>query len=101
MLLKRVYRKETFPKPRNLIGFPKDLPVPEMENLILSHTKVTDDDLRQLGLRRARVVADAILKTGKVTSDRVFVLEPNLKSKAGESDPAEKAKMSRVDFSLK
>ena len=45
--------------------------------------------------------ADAILKTGKVTSDRVFVLEPNLKSKAGESDPAEKAKMSRVDFSLK
>ena len=101
MLLKQVYRKETFPKPRNLIGFPKDLPVPEMENLILSHTKVTDDDLRQLGLRRARVVADAILKTGKVTSDRVFVLEPNLKSKAGESDPAEKAKMSRVDFSLK
>jgi len=101
LLLKRVYRNETFPKPRNLLGFPKDLPLQEMEILILSHTEVTDDDLRQLGMRRARVVADAILKTGKVTSDRVFVLEPSLKSKAGEGEPAEKAKMSRVDFSLK
>ncbi|SEM25571.1 protein of unknown function [Syntrophus gentianae] len=100
-LLKQVYGQGKFPKPRNVIGLAKDLPVEEMERLLLSHTTVTDDDLRQLGLRRARVVADAIVKNGNIASERVFVLEPKLKSEAGEKGPAEKAKVSRVDFSLK
>jgi len=99
-LLKQAYSKEKFPKPRNVIGLAKDLPAPEMEKLMLANTTVKDDDLRQLGIRRARVVADAIVKTG-VAADRVFVLEPKLKKMAGEKDPSEKARASRVDFSLK
>ncbi|OPY88084.1 MAG: hypothetical protein A4E72_01378 [Syntrophus sp. PtaU1.Bin208] len=101
ILLKQVYGQEKFPKPRNVIGMAKDLPVEEMERLLLIHATVTDDDLRQLGLRRARVVADAIVKNGNILSERVFVLEPKLKSEPGEKGPAEKAKASRVDFSLK
>ncbi len=100
-LLKQVYSQEKFPKPRNAIGLAKDLPVPEMENLLLSHITVTDDDLRQLGIRRARVVSDAIVKAGDVAAERVFILEPKLKIEAGEKGPAEKARASRVDFSLK
>ena len=100
-LLKQAYGREKFPKPRNVIGLAKDLPVPEMEKLMLTNATVTDDDLRQLAIRRARAVADAIAKTGKVGAERVFVLEPKLKAEAGEKGAAEKAKASRVDFSLK
>ncbi len=100
-LLKQVYSQGKFPKPRNVIGLAKDLPVPEMEKLLLANTSVSDDDLRQLGIRRARVVADAIVKTGGIASDRVFVLEPRLKTEGGEKGPAAKARASRVDFSLK
>lgn len=99
--LKQAYNQEKFPKPRNMIGLAKDLPVPEMERLMMANATVSDDDLRQLGLRRARVVADAIVKTGGIAADRVFVLEPKLKKEADEKGPAEKAKASRVDFSLK
>jgi hypothetical protein len=67
---------------------------------MLTHAGLTDGDLRQLAIRRARTVADAIAKTGKVGAERVFVLEPKLKAEAGEK-AAEKAKASRVDFSLK
>ena len=100
-LLKQAYGREKFPKPRNIVGLAKDLPVPEMEKLMLTNATVTDDDLRQLAIRRARIVAEAIAKTGKVGAERVFVLEPKLKVEAGEKAPTEKAKASRVDFSLK
>ena len=63
---------------------------------MLANANISDDDLRQLALRRARVVADALAKTGKVTLERVFVLEPKL-----NAEPKEKLKNSRVDFSLK
>jgi len=35
------------------------------------------------------------------SAERVFVLEPKLKRDAEEKGPAEKTKLSRVDFSLK
>jgi hypothetical protein len=38
-LLTRVYKDEKFPKPRNMIGLAKDLPVAEMEKLILANTR--------------------------------------------------------------
>ncbi len=100
-LLKQVYSEEKFPKPRNVVGLAKDLPVPEMEKLLLANASVSDDALRQLGIRRARVVADAIVKPGGIAADRVFVLEPRLKAENGEKGPVAKARSSRVDFSLK
>ena len=41
--LTRAYKAEKFPKPRNFIGMAKDLPVPEMEKLMLTHIQTTDD----------------------------------------------------------
>ena len=39
-LLERVYRAEKFPKPRNMVGLVKTLPVEEMEKLILAGANV-------------------------------------------------------------
>ncbi|EXI85646.1 MAG: putative protein involved in outer membrane biogenesis [Candidatus Accumulibacter sp. BA-94] len=58
-LLERVYRAEKFPKPRNLIGMVKGLPVDEMEKLILANTVADEDELRDLADRRAKAVLDA------------------------------------------
>jgi hypothetical protein len=95
--LKMAYKAEKFPKPKNFIGMAKDIPVPEMEKLMLTHTEVKEGDLRALASQRAMKVEDVILKSGKVEPERVFILEP--KSLAPEKK--EKMKASRVDFKLK
>jgi hypothetical protein len=91
------YKEEKFPKPRNIIGMAKDLPVPEMEKLMLTHIQVTSDDLRQLALERASRVRDRLVDGGKVDPGRVFLVEP--KSLAPEKK--EKLADSRVDFRIR
>jgi hypothetical protein len=71
--------------------------VPEMEKLMLTNTIVKDEDLRALANQRATNAKDAILKPGKITSDRVFVVEP----KTLTPEKKENLKNSRVDFKLK
>jgi outer membrane protein OmpA-like peptidoglycan-associated protein len=95
--LAKAYRKEKFKKPRNVLGIAKDLPAPEMENLILTNLPVAGDDLRQLALARANAVKDYLTGPGKVEAPRVLVLEPGEKP----AEPKDKARESRVDFSLK
>ncbi len=96
-LLTRVYRDEKFPKPRNLVGLTKDLPVAEMEKLILANTLVSDDDLRLLAQQRALVVKNWLLDKGHVPAERIFVLA----SREGADGKETRAKTSRVDFSLR
>lgn len=74
--LKLAYKAETFPKPRNILGFAKDLPISEMEKLMLTHIQITDDDLRLLASHRAMEVKDAILRSDKVEPERLFIIEP-------------------------
>jgi hypothetical protein len=93
--LKAAYGAESFPKPRNVVGLAKDLPVPEMEALMLKHIQLTDDDLRGLGQRRAEAVRDRLFSAGQIGSDRVFIVAA--KTPTGEA----KGKSSRVDFSLR
>jgi hypothetical protein len=95
--LRAAYSDESFPKPRNVIGIAKDLPVPEMESLMLKNAQATDDDLRNLANRRAQVVQERLLATGQVTADRLSIVG----AKAVSSEDKEKAKLSRVDFSLR
>ncbi len=38
--LKMAYKADKFPKPKNFIGMAKDIPVPEMEKLMLTNTEV-------------------------------------------------------------
>ncbi len=94
--LKMAYKEEKFPKPRNFIGMAKDLPVPEMEKLMLTHIEVKDDDLRQLASQRSLRIKDYILKSDQVEQERVFLITP----KSLKPEQKEKVKDSRVDFKL-
>ena len=97
--LKAAYGDESFPKPRNVIGLAKGLPVSEMENLMLKNTQASDDDLRDLANRRARAVQDRLIGTGQVTADRLSIVAS--KPVSAEEKEKTKAKLSRVDFSLR
>ena len=79
-----------------MIGLQKDLPVAEMEQLMIANTKSTDDDLLALGNQRAQVTKEWLITKGKVPTERIFILA----SKSIGKD-AGKAKPSRVDFSLR
>lgn len=74
LLLKRAYKEEKFPKPRNFIGIAKDLPVSEMEKLMLANLKVTDDDLKELAAERARAVEAYLLQSGQIEPGRIFIV---------------------------
>ncbi len=97
--LKAAYGEESFPKPRNLIGFAVDLPVAEMEKLMMQNAKATDDDMRQLASQRAQAVRDALLATGQVAADRLFIVAA--KPLTSEEQAKLKGKPNRVDFNMK
>jgi hypothetical protein len=97
--LKAAYGEETFPKPRNLIGLARDLPVAEMEKLMMQYAKASDDDMRLLANQRAQAVRDALLATKLVTADRLFIVAA--KPLSAEEAAKIKAKPNRVDFALK
>lgn len=100
-LLKAAYQKEKFPKPRNMLWLAKDLPVPDMEKLMLSHTAVADDDLRGLANRRAQAIRDWLVAKGGIAPDRIFLLAPKLGPASSAEKKDGKIKDSRADFSLK
>jgi hypothetical protein len=106
-LLWRVYKDESFSKPRNVVGLQKKLPVEEMQSLMLSNAKVDNDDLVSLGNRRAQSAKDWLVKNG-VPAERIFILAPKAKAE-GEGKDAEEgsdakakanAPFSRADFAL-
>ncbi len=97
--LKAAYGEESFPKPRNLVGLAVDLPVAEMEKLMMQHAKATDDDMRQLASQRAQAVRDALLATGQVAADRLFIVAA--KPLSNEEQAKLKGKPNRVDFTMK
>ncbi|UTY58609.1 DUF748 domain-containing protein [Massilia sp. erpn] len=97
-LLTRAYKEEKFDKPRNALGLQKTLPQAEMERLMLSNTKVEDEDLVALGNRRAQAAKDWLTKTGQVPAERIFIVA----AKAAQKDAgSEKAQSTRADFSLR
>ncbi|HEX6733380.1 MAG TPA: DUF748 domain-containing protein [Azonexus sp.] len=92
--LTRVYKAAKFPKPRNMIGLQKELPVEEMEKLLLANSAVKDEDVRQLAKRRAENVQVWLIEQGRIAPERLFLVPP--KTDAGDGAPG-----ARVDFSLR
>ncbi|HET7763608.1 MAG TPA: DUF748 domain-containing protein [Burkholderiales bacterium] len=95
--LTAAYKDAKFDRPRNAIGLLKDLPVPEMERLMLANAPVREDDLRQLAFARAGAPKEWLVENGKIAADRVFIVAPKM-SAEGIKDPG---KPTRADFSLK
>ncbi|WP_374264084.1 DUF748 domain-containing protein [Zoogloea sp.] len=96
-LLARVYKDEKFAKPRNVVGLVRDLPVAEMEKLIVANTAVADEDVRVLAQQRAQAVKNWLVDKGQVPAERIFVLS----GREGDDGKQPKARVSRVDFSLR
>ncbi|RYX92367.1 MAG: DUF748 domain-containing protein [Comamonadaceae bacterium] len=71
-LLKEVYKRADLAKPRNLVGMAKDLPVQDMENLLLADIRVSDDAMRELALRRGVAVKDYLATKG-LPPERLFL----------------------------
>jgi uncharacterized protein involved in outer membrane biogenesis len=96
--LEAAYNESTFPKPRNLLGMAKSLPVAEMETLILTNTPFTEAEQRKLSNERVDEVRRALRDTlGDEVSARVYVVAPKLTAaglKPGDN-PA------RVEFALR
>lgn len=98
-LLRRAYRDEKFPKPRNLVGLPKDLPVDEMEKLMMDNADIDEDDLIALGNQRAQAVKTWLQKNGQVPAERIFILAPKVATP--ETKGKETLSAHRVDFALR
>ncbi|MBI4382208.1 MAG: DUF748 domain-containing protein, partial [candidate division NC10 bacterium] len=94
--LTMAYKAEKFPKPRNILGFAKSLPVSEMEKLMLTNIVITDSDLRSLATQRAMKVKAIILTSGKIQPERLFIIEP----KSLSPEKRDTVKDSRVDFRI-
>ena len=76
IFLKKSYRKATFKKPKNALGFTRRLDPEEMEKLLRENTIITEDDLRLLAIKRANAVKSFLVKTGSVEPGRLFIIEP-------------------------
>ncbi len=96
--LARAYQQAKFPKPRNVLGLTKALPVEEMEKLMLANLSVGDEELRALATRRAQVVQGWLVEQGQVPLSRIFLLPVKIGTAApGGTD----AGQTRVNFSLR
>jgi len=96
-LLVQAYDAAIFAKPRNEIGEVKVLAASEMEKLLYTNIEITRDDLNQLAYERTSHVKDFLLKSGKITQDRIFILQPEVI----DSDKDSEKQGNRVNFTLK
>ncbi len=71
-LLRTVYRRAEIQKPRNFLGLTKDIPTPEMENLLLVGIVADEQTMRTLAVQRAVAVKD-YLAAGRVPVERLFL----------------------------
>lgn len=70
--LAAVYKKEKFPKPRNVFGFVKELPPEEMRKLIIANTVIGEPELQALARERVVAVMDYLVKRDSVPAERIF-----------------------------
>ena len=93
----RIYSAAKFTKPRNAIGIAKTLPQAEMQNLIITNTVISDDDITNLAVRRESVVHAYLTDVCHIDNGRLYAIAPRL-SGEGITD---KGAISRVDLDLK
>lgn len=84
--LKAVYKRATFPKPRNVLGLSKDLSAPEMTTLLLANLSVTPEQARDLATQRGVAVRD-YLETQQLPLDRLFLGAPRLGTEDAPAPP--------------
>jgi hypothetical protein len=53
-----------------------DVPADQVEEAVLAAVTLADEDFARLAADRARAVRDAVLASGKVEAERVFLMDP-------------------------
>ena len=91
-MLKAAYKRADFAKPRNLVGLAKDLPVAEMEALLLANVPATEDAMRELAVQRGLAVRD-YLASRQLPLERLFL-------GAAKAVPAQADWQPRADLNL-
>jgi len=88
-LVPAVYQRTALAgKPRNLLGLARDVPVAQMEAMLLQAVPVNQDTLRELALQRGLAVRDALVAAG-LPGARLFLGAPQLQAAAtGEGGQA-------------
>lgn len=74
-LTKALYSRTDMRKPRNLVGMAKEVPVSEMQALLLAQIPVPDDAMRELALARGVAVRD-YLSRQNLPLERLFLGAP-------------------------
>lgn len=82
-LLTAAYKRADIRKPRNMVGLTKDLPVKEMEDLLMAEVEVSEEAIRTLALDRSAAVRDYLLAQ-KLPSERIFL--GAVRTGAGDAD---------------
>lgn len=86
-LVRQIYDDTKLPdKPRNFIGLAKDIPVAEMEAMLVATMPVDDDAARALAQQRGRAVRDALVAKG-LGSERLFLGEAKLHEAGADKAP--------------
>lgn len=85
-LLKEVYQRADISKPRNLIGIAKDIPLPDMEALLLAAVPATGDLMRELAVARGVAVKD-YLASRELPEGRMFLGAPQVAGPGEKSQP--------------
>ena len=89
-LLKELYRRSDIRKPRNFVGLAKDVPVAEMEALLMHNLTVPDNAMADLALARGVAVRDYLAQQ-QVPLERLFVGASKLQP-GGEGDAPSRPK---------
>ncbi|MDR2014662.1 MAG: DUF748 domain-containing protein [Azoarcus sp.] len=71
-LLGKVYEQAKIRKPRNFIGLTKNLPVGEMEKLLLESIDIKQEDVDSLATRREAAVQRWLTDQGGIPPERLF-----------------------------
>lgn len=94
--LAAVYKKEKFPKPRNVVGLVKELPDHEMRKLIFANTPVGEEELSQLARERVVAVMNYLVSAAGAPRERIFERSGALSEIPQDAGTA----ASRVEFRL-
>lgn len=97
-LLRRLYADTRLPdKPRNVLGLAKELPPADMAARLKAAMVVSDEEVRELAVRRGMAVRDALLTKG-LPAERLFLAAPQWRAAA--STPEAQPPMSGAQLVL-
>lgn len=71
-LVEAVYKRADITKPRNMVGLARDLPLKDMEDLLLASIPVDAQAIRELAVARGAAVRDYLLEH-QLPSERIFL----------------------------